>query len=185
MPARPVLCAGRALGKARAILFRTKGYAHDQVPQPRGLHRRASQLRQDNPYREAHRRAGRSRLWTWAASSTIAMWGSTSISPGKDSWRHRHAGASETVIAAPGQMATYPNHRWGSGMRRHRGEHARPRRGDRRGLSQKRPAHHRDHARRQQGRCPNRRGVRRGRSQRLGARHGFHSVRTRLHALCR
>ena len=25
--------------------------------------------------------------------------------PGKDSWRHRHAGASETVIAAPGQMA--------------------------------------------------------------------------------
>ena len=25
--------------------------------------------------------------------------------PGKDSWRHRHAGASETVIACPGQMA--------------------------------------------------------------------------------
>ena len=25
--------------------------------------------------------------------------------PGKDSYRHRHAGASETVIASPGQMA--------------------------------------------------------------------------------
>lgn len=66
--------------------------------------------------------------------------------PGKDSYRHRAAGASETVIAAPGQVArikTVEDEVECSELVRLDAEPRHYRGG---GLPQKRVAHHRDHA---------------------------------------